>query len=254
MSVLQHLQRSIMPGEVLEVVVGFSRVAVLVRTERGLSCGLAATLLNSEYHHRCQPVVRNSGSLHKLSTVELAAMVESESLTEAAIGMAAINALLPVDPGSMVEMNAEEYIVDNCQDKDVAFIVHFPFGEKIHKKARNYWIFEMNPKEGDLPASSAPDYLPKADIVAITATTLINKTFDEITALCKPGAEVIMLGPSTPMTPELYAYGLTILSGIQVLNPFETILDISQGGSSHMLNKKGYIRYVTMRKNLGSKV
>lgn len=249
MTIIQHLQRSILPGEVLEVVVGFSRVAVLVRTEIGLSCGLAATLINPEFHHRHRPAVREAGSLHKLSTTDLAGMVESDSLTEAAIGMAAINALLPPVSTPLEALNAHEYILDHCQGKNVAFIGHFPFGDEIRERAANYWVFELNPRENDLPSAVAPDYLPKADILALTATTLINKTFEDLVHQCKPGTEVVMLGPSTPMTPILFDYGVTILSGTIVLNARETMLGISQGASSHMMQERGFARYVTMKKN-----
>ena len=249
MTILQHLQRSILPGEVLDVMVGLSRVAVLVRTQNGLSCGLAATLQNPEFNHRHRPAVREAGNLHKLSTTDLVEMVESDSLTEAAIGMAAINALLPPVSAPLEALNAHEYVLEHCQGKNVAFIGHFPFGDEIRKRAANYWVFELNPREDDLPSSAAPDYLPKTDILALSATTLINKTFEELVRLCKPGKEVVMLGPSTPMTPILFEYGVTILSGTIVLNARETMLSISQGASSHMVQEKGFARYVTLRKN-----
>lgn len=249
MSILQRLQQAILPGEVLSVVVGVSRVAVAVRTETGVHCGLSATLSNPEYLHHCQPAVRLAGSLHKLPAAELAAMVESPSLTEAAIGMATINALLPVDHDALTDMNASEYIVNNCSDKNVALIGHFPFVERIRPKVKKLWVFELNPKAGDLPADAAPEYIPQADILAITATALINKTFDELVGLCKSETEVLILGPSTPLSPILYDYGVSILSGTLVLHPEETLLGIGQAGSTHMLHEQGHIRYVTMSRN-----
>ncbi len=249
MTILQKLQQVILPGEVLSVVVGVSRVAVAVRTEAGVRCGLSATLSNPEYLHYIQPAVRQAGSLHKMTAVELASMVESPSLTEAAIGLATINALLPLDPAVMTDLNASDYIVRNCSAKNVALIGHFPFVERIRPDVKNLWVLELTPKKGDLPAEAAPEYIPQADILAITATALINGTFDGLVSLCKPEAEVLILGPSTPLSPILYDYGVNILSGTLVLHPEETLLGIGQAGSTHMLQKQGHIRYVTMTSN-----
>lgn len=249
MTILQKLQQAILPGEVLSVVVGVSRVAVAVRTETGVRCGLSATLSNPEYLHHCQPAVRQAGNLHKLPAAELAAMVESPSLTEAAIGLATINALLPLAPEVLTDLNASEYIVQNCGAKNVVLIGHFPFVERIRPEVKNLWVLELNPKKDDLPAEAAAEYIPRADILAITATALINGTFDGLVSLCRPETEVLILGPSTPLSPILYDYGVNILSGTLVLHPEETLLGIGQAGSTHMLHKQGHIRYVTMTRD-----
>jgi uncharacterized protein (DUF4213/DUF364 family) len=61
----------------------------------------------------------------------------------------------------------------------------------------------LEPKEGDFPAEAAPEIIPQADIVAITAMTLVNKTFDGLMKLRRPNAEVVLIGPSTPLSPNL---------------------------------------------------
>ncbi|MFO8011204.1 MAG: DUF364 domain-containing protein [Dehalococcoidia bacterium] len=43
--------------------------------------------------------------------------------------------------------------------------------------------------------------MPRADVVAITSTSLINHTFEDLIQLCDANALVIMLGPSTPLSP-----------------------------------------------------
>jgi uncharacterized protein (DUF4213/DUF364 family) len=248
MTLTSRLQQAILPGRILAVQVGYSRIAVLAETEDGVRCGLAATLSNKDFDHYNQPAVRQAGHLHELDYRELAALSESPSFTEVAIGIATINALLPRTPERWVELKAEDYLIQNSAGKNVALIGHFPFIQRLEPAVNHLWVLELNPRDGDLPAQAAPDIIPQADFVAITATTLINRTFDGIIALCRPDAVVVMIGPSTPLSPVLYDFGIDILSGTIVDDPQSTLLGISQGISLHQLRQAGYVRLVTMYK------
>ena len=78
---------------------GFFHTGVLTR-----HCGLAATLSGDSL--RKKPLrVRNPGFLLDKTPKQLIRMAYSESLLEAAIGMATINSLLGVDLGSCIERN-----------------------------------------------------------------------------------------------------------------------------------------------------
>jgi uncharacterized protein (DUF4213/DUF364 family) len=107
----------------------------------------------------------------------------------------------------------------------------------------------LNPKEGDLLAQAAPGIVPKADLVAITATTLINKTFQGLIDLCRPDANVILIGPSTPLSPVLYEYGIDVLSGTIVTDPRAALLGIGQGISLHQLRQAGIVKLATLKKD-----
>jgi uncharacterized protein (DUF4213/DUF364 family) len=244
----EELIQSLLPGKILSVQVGLSRTAVIAETDNGLRCGLAATLSNPEFEHHCQPSVRSAGYLHAMHYIDLAGLVESRSFTEVAIGLATINALLPRNPDQWVELNAEDYLIQHGANKNVAVVGHFPFINRLKPIVKNLWVLELNPKEGDLPAQDAPEIIPQADLVAITATTLINKTFQGLIELCQPNARVILVGPSTPLSPVLYDYGINVLSGTIVTDPQATLLKIGQGISFHQLRKDGVIRLVTMNK------
>jgi uncharacterized protein len=248
MTLAERLQQAILPGRILAVQVGYSRTAVLAETEDGIRCGLAATLSNPDFMHRDKPAVRQAGHLHEMDYRELAALSESQSFTEVAIGLATINALLPRYPEQWVELKAEDYLIQHGAGKNVAVIGHFPFIQHLQPYLNHLWVLELNPRDGDLPASMAPEIIPQADFVAITATTLINKTFDGLIALCRPDATVIMLGPSTPLSPVLYDFGVHLLSGTIVEDHQATLLGIGQGISLHQLKQAGCVRYVTMNK------
>jgi hypothetical protein len=248
MNITRILQEAILPGRILAVQVGLTRTAVLAEAEDGIRCGLAATLANPEFEHPHQPAVHCAGHLQEMDCTELAALVESTSYTETSIGLAAINALLPRKPELWVDLNAEDYLIQNCAGKNVAIIGHFPFINRLKPHVKNLWVLELNPRDGDLPAQAAPEFVPQADFVAITGTTLINKTFDGLIPLCRPGATVVMLGPSTPLSPILFDFGISIVSSTIVDDPQATALGVAQGISLQQLRQTGCVRFVTMQR------
>lgn len=249
MRVIDELRKVLVPGRILSIQVGMSRTAVLVETAEGLRCGLAASLANLEFDTRCNPRVTRAGHLLEMSIEEIVNLIESPSQTEASIALATINAFLPRIKLPKVDLNATEYIRQHAEGKNIALIGHFPFIEEMKPLVKNLWVLELNPRGDDLPADAAPQIVPQADFLAITATTLINQTFEGLIALCRMDATVIMLGPTTPLSPILFAHGVHIISGSEVIDPNAAMLGIAQGASMHQLKKEGSIRYVTLGKN-----
>ena len=84
------------------------------------------------------------------------------------------------------------------------------------------------------PANEAPQHVPHADLLVITGTTLINDTLPELLNLAKPGAQIIVTGPTASMLPEaFFKRGVTVLGGILVTKPDELLDLISEGGSGY---------------------
>ncbi len=243
--IIDKLMKAIQPGKILTIQVGMSRTVVVAETTAGICCGLAATFSNPECNHRVHPSVANAGRLLEMSSEDLAGLVESSSLTEATIGLAVINALLPGGLGHTRQVNGHDYLFKHGKGRNMAMIGHFPFVDMLRPVARNLWTLELNPKPGDIPADQAPEYLPRADIVAITATTIINKTFDELITFCRPDAMVVMLGPSTPLSPILFQLGVTVISGTRVLDVQGTVTGIAQASSIHQLKERGMVEFIT---------
>lgn len=249
-SVVDLLLDSIMPGKVLDVQVGLFRTAVVVETRYGLRCGLAASLISPSMENGREIAIRQAGCLHLLTSRELADLVHSERTTEVTIGLAAINALLPpFDERYPVSFeNAEDYILRSAPGKKVAVVGHFPFVDHLPNYADKSWCLELDPRPGDLPAEQAPEILPQADLVAITGTTIINNTINGLLNLCRRDAEVIMVGPSTPMSPVMFDLGITMCAGILVDEPKKVLTGISQGATLRQLYQEGWVRYANIRK------
>jgi len=207
-------------------------------------CGLASTF-TSDNPHGHDPV-RSVGHLHEKSARELAEYARSDNLLEASIGLATINSLLAVDESSAVEVNAVEVLIEHGRGKNVALVGHFPFIPRLRPIVGQLWVIEQRPAEGDYPSESAADLIPRADVVAITSSALINHTLDGLLALCRPEALVMMLGPSTPLSPVLFDLGVTILSGARVLDETAVLLTIGQGASFQQVEG---VRLLTFRRS-----
>jgi len=193
-------------------------------------CGLAATLPRDALK-REGPLVREPGFLLDRTARELAQMVYSNSLLEAAMGMATINSLLEVDLASCTELNAAEVILEKGQGKKVAVVGHFPFLPRIREKAKALWVIEKNPREEDFPEAQADRLIPQANVVAITGTSLTNHSLPHLLDLCNPKAFIIMLGDTVPLSPVLFDYGVHALSGTRVMDPDLALKCVSQGAN-----------------------
>jgi hypothetical protein len=193
------------------------------------SCGLASTLTGDRPHGSAP--VRDVGRLHLKSARELAEFARSDNPLEASIGVAAINSLLDVDEQAAVEINAAAVLAERGRGKNVAVIGHFPFIAKLRPAVGQLWVIEQRPAAGEYPAADAAGLLPRADLIAITGSALINHTLDDVLALCSPDALVMVLGPSTPLSPVLFRHGVHLISGTRVANEEPVLRAISQGAT-----------------------
>lgn len=225
MTVLDHLLSSLGDdAPVRSVLVGAHWTVVCSRR-----CGLASTMLDDKPHGHSQ--VREVGRLHLKSARQLAEYARSGNLLEASIGVAAINSLLEVDESRAVEINAGAVLAERGRGKRVALVGHFPFIPTLREAVGELWVIEQHPIEGEYAAGAAAKLLPQADLVALTGTTLINHTLDGLLELCRPDALVMILGPSTPLTPLLFEHGASIISGARVTDQAAVLRTVGQGAT-----------------------
>lgn len=206
-------------------------------------CGLASTLRPAT--HSGGSPVPSAGRLLGYSGRELAELLHSASSLEASIGVAAFNALLEVDEGQCVELNARELILERGTGRRVAIVGHFPFVEQARQAAAECWVLELHPRPGDLPADRAVDVLPQADVIALTGTSLINHTFDDLIGPCRPDAYVVLLGASAPLAPVLFERGVDVLSGTRVVDIPAALQAVGEGATFRQIPGK---RLLTMKR------
>jgi len=172
-------------------------------------------------------------AFQKLTTADLACLILSPRSLEAAIGMAALNSALDLSPieNRLQQVNAFDILLHRGKNKNISIIGHFPFVEHLKKAgiARNLWVFELKPKtDDDLLPEQIPVYVPESDIVLMSGTTLIHHTFEAISSFFN-GSFNIMAGPSTPLSPILFDFGIDMISGTVVTDTEKARESFSRG-------------------------
>jgi uncharacterized protein (DUF4213/DUF364 family) len=159
--------------------------------------------------------------------------------------MAAINSLLDVDEARCLELNAGDLLIERGRGKKVALVGHFPFVPALRAGAGRLWVLELRPHPGDVIATEAAAILPQADIVAITGSAFINHTIEDLLGLCRPKSVVMVLGPTTPLSPVLFDHGVHVISGTRVVDPELALRCLSEGATFRQM--KG-VRLLTMER------
>ena len=123
-----------------------------------------------------------------------------------------------------------------------------PLIASIRQKAKSLLIFEQidQPKGNLIPSAEIEKRLPDCTVVMITATSIINHSFDRIIQAAINCREIIILGASTPLIPHVFSQTpVTSLSGVIVTNSEEILRIISFGGGMRMF--KNCIKKVNLR-------
>jgi uncharacterized protein (DUF4213/DUF364 family) len=185
--------------------------------------GLSATITNDESG------VDSSGiTLFKDSSAnEILDLLHSGNWLEASIGLACLNSLLDM-PAKYQRGNAWPYIERLATGKRLGMIGHFPFASHLRRICTECYIFEYNPQDGDLPASAIPDLLPQCEIVIITGQCIANGSIGEVLQYSGKAFKVL-LGPSAPLTPALFDFGVDMIGGSRVADPDLVKRSIEQG-------------------------
>ena len=217
---------------VREIRVGPHWVAVCSR-----HCGLASTL--------GQEAGSVAADIGGASARELAERARSATLPETSLGMAAVNSLLEVDESRCIELNARDVLIERGQGMRVALVGHFPFVPALREAAGQLWVLELLPRPGDLPAAEAERVIPQADVVAISGTAFLNHTIDSLLSYRRPDALVAVLGPTTPLSPVLFAHGVDVISGARVVAPEIALPYVSEGKS---FREMPGVRLLTMQR------
>ncbi|MDP8240799.1 MAG: DUF364 domain-containing protein [Candidatus Hatepunaea meridiana] len=138
-------------------------------------------------------------------------------------------------------------VIDFRTDDKVVIIGYFePIVKKIKDKC-NLKVYELDTSlaPGLLESSEGAKGLINCDIALITSTSIVNNTLDPLLQAANGCREVALLGPSTPLVPEVFeGTPVTLLSGI-IPTSDEILSVISEGGG--MRRFKPYVRKVNYR-------
>lgn len=115
--------------------------------------------------------------------------------------------------------NGVTLLLERVPEQRFAAVGHIPYGARVRAAAAESWVLDLEPEGDALPFSAAAEVLPRADVVGVGGTALVDGLLEDVLRLCRPDAYVLLLGPSTPLAPLLFARGVAALSGSVVAEP-----------------------------------
>jgi uncharacterized protein (DUF4213/DUF364 family) len=75
-----------------------------------------------------------------------------------------------------------------------------------------------------------------AQVLILTATSIVNNTMEDILSHAGPGLETVVLGPSTPMLPEAFAHlPVHMLAGSAIIGPVGAMKAVRHRGGTRAL-------------------
>lgn len=206
----------------------------------------------------------SSGELRGKPAAALLDEMWTGSAIRKAVGIATLNALSAGlwERRSEATYDLQEGVdaLDTLELGDDAHVVVVgalaPFLKVLKRRGRPYRVLELDPttlKPDELPyfapAVSAPAEVPYADVLVVTGTSLLNDTLEDLLALARPDATVVVVGPTASMLPQaLFRRGVDIVGGVLVTDP-DPLLDVlSEAGSGFHFFGKSAERIVARRR------
>ena len=190
-----------------------------------------------------------SGRLKGRTAAEYLEYIFDKNILKRTLGIAALNALStlywqlkpPTDYTIQYGYNAFDDVDPRRYDYTVVVGALVPMLKKLIAADAEFTVMEMDSrtlkgKELDhyLPPSEASKCVPKADLMVITGVTVLNDTLPGLLELRKPGAEIIVTGPTVSMLPDaFFQRGVTSLGGIVVTKADELLDLLCEGGSGY---------------------
>jgi len=173
------------------------------------------------------------------SLASLAELWPSDNVFERAIAVAAVNAHWNRRDLVGSAVNGLD-LIENRGERTVV-VGRFP---GLAERLPGIAVVEREPRAGEYPEQALPSLLPRAEFVAITSSSIIDGSLAGMVELC-PQAFVVLVGPSTPLSPRLFDLGVGALSGFVARDADKLALAVSEGAAVAALRPHG--RYVTIR-------
>lgn len=230
--------------------------------------GACATPLRSIPEAVCCPssamAMPFPGKLRGHLARDLLRETEATSGIRRAVGVATMNALAAMcwerraTPDVELQSGVDANDAANIKPGEHVVVVgaFVPFLKALKRAGQPFTVLEMDAatlKPDELahfrPAEEAHLVVPGADVVLITGTTLLNDTLENLLALCRPSARVVIVGPTVGLYPDAFLrHGVDVLGGVRVTAP-DAFLDVlAEGGSGYHFFGRSAEKVVLVRK------
>jgi uncharacterized protein (DUF4213/DUF364 family) len=223
-----------------DVRIGLAYTGVLLSERYG---GVACTPL---YEFSGCPALGFTDTLKGKNADKVLELALSENPLEAAVGIATANALShmlgDLKPENFPASDMDILNLIKPEDR-VAMVGYFgPLIPKILEITDKLTVLEKRnidaSKARTLPSERAGEVLPASDVVILSASTLANRTLDELLAIRGTAREVVLLGPSAPLYPKIFfERGITTVMGTRILDPLTMLTVVSEAGGTKKLHQ-----------------
>lgn len=228
---------------IAELRIGLSYVGLLLDDGRA---GLAAVLPESS--PRGCTVLKEAGTYAGAGAAEvLQYLVDGTGALKRSIGLAAANALIHTAEDHNDDREATTFFNLQPGDKVAMVGLFAPLVGRIRATGAILTVIEKNPERIDLLSPEEKNRaLKECDVAIITATTLLNGTFEETIGLLGSPREVAVMGPSTPLMEEVFSQTpVTHLGGATVVDAGRVLQIVSEGGGTPAL--RSYLKFVNLK-------
>ncbi len=165
-------------------------------------------------------------------------LYDTTNILLSSLGLATINAVLNFD--LLFDKTGDVFESLDISSNDTIGIVGdiIPLTKSIKKaNPKEIHVFERRRETGNLPDWALYQLLDKIDVLLLSSSTLINKTFFNIIKNAKT-KKIALIGPSTTFCPEILK-GVKIFAGAKILDPDKLLKIASRaGGTKNIYNSK----------------
>ena len=207
-----------------------------------------------------------SGRLKGMEADRVLREMEEGNPLKKALGIATLNALSLTLERSQGTPNFEVVLEKDALDlltlHEEEFVVVVgalaPYLKRLKARGKPFRVLEMDPrtlKKDEMPfyspAEEAPLYVPKADLLVVTGTSLVNDTLEGLLALARKDARVVVLGPTASQYPRaFFERGVDMLGGIRVTAPDDLLDLLAEAGSGyHFFGRSAERTTIVPRRN-----
>lgn len=239
----EQLKSSANNRAVTELRIGLGYIGIRLDND---ATGIAA-VLHGALLHGCtaMPAAGSFGGSPAADMLKY--LVTGINSLEIAIGLATANALIEApSPDAIDDREATTFLNLQQGTKVVMVGLFAPLVARIRSTGAELTIIEKNPARMEILGNTEQkDALKSCDVAIITATTLLNSTFEEIANSLGAPRAVAIIGPSTPLLPAIYDQTpVTHLGGAIVADSARVMQIISEGGGTPVL--RPYLRFVNL--------
>ena len=223
------------------MVFGLGYIAVEIEGPRvGLSANIADTSMAG-----CS-VFPRAGTLRGLSVGEALGFFSQNDLLSRSFALATLNALKAHEPDHD-DTDVFDHVSVEGSDSVVMVGYIEPIAAMLQRKGARVAVFEHRALNATVikPEQDMGMAIKDADIIILTATTIINNTLRDILARPTTARDVILMGPSTPMIPEAFAATpITHLAGSLVIDREKAFQIVMEGGGTQALYRSNAMKKI----------